>query len=103
MLAVLPHRCMAIDKHAYSIGETGWPTSGCSLALLHDCEDEDSDDLASPAGRLGMLQAAPADFAVNSQSGTAPSKACLSLSSDTPAECPKTSPRLLLLSYYAAY
>lgn len=106
MLAVLPHRCTAVDKHAsmtYSMGKTGWSTSGCSSALLHDSEDEDSDDLASPAGRLGLLQAAPADFAVDSQSGTAPSKACLSLSSDTPTECPKTRPRLLLLSGYAAY
>lgn len=81
MLAVLPHRCTAVDKHAsmtYSTGKTGWSTSGCSSALLHDSEDEDSDDLASPAGRLDMLQAAPADFVVDSQSGTAPSKACLS-------------------------
>lgn len=97
---------MAIDKHGfmvYSTGKIGRSTSACSLAVFHDSEDEDSDDLASPAERLCMMQAAPADFAVDSQSGTAPSKACLSLSSDTPAECPKTRPRLLLLSYYAAY
>lgn len=81
----------------------GQPWPACSLALLHGSEDEIGDDLTSwKAGHdAGCLE--PAEFAVDTQSGATSLKVHLCLSSNTPAEYPKMSLCLLLLSCYTEY